>query len=192
MIDATATVRPIVEQTRRAIDSGLYFVALISALTIPDMLAALGSENGRATGKKYRTWLTDHLPHYDAATAQRVWDFRCSLLHQGSARPAGQPPIAFIDPTGSDIQIHMITTRIWDGDVLEEVVFWISVPNFIAEIEHASEDWLAKFGESRYVQSNLERFARRRPEGLSPHVGAAPGLNLIYTGDLPSPVAVIA
>lgn len=51
----------LIRQMLRASEDGLYFAALTLALAIPDMLGALQSENGRASGSKYRRWAEEHL-----------------------------------------------------------------------------------------------------------------------------------
>jgi len=52
-----------------------------------------------------------------------------------------------------------------------DVVYWISVPHFVAEMSDAVRRWWAQYGDTATVQRNYARYARRRPEGLPPHVG---------------------
>jgi hypothetical protein len=54
-IEPRAAIARFISKMKQASDAGLYLVALITALTLPDMLAALSSEDGRAEGEKYRT-----------------------------------------------------------------------------------------------------------------------------------------
>ena len=166
-IEPRAAIGPFIGQMKQASDAGLYLVALITALTLPDMLAALSSVNGRATGEKYLTWLQTHLGQ-SAEDAAQLYGFRCSLLHQGSPYPhGGFHRIAFVEP-GSG-QLHNLSTQVG-----EDRVGWLSVPMFVDDMQRGAEDWLSKHGGSHNVRRNLTRFARRRPEGLPPHVvGAA-------------------
>jgi hypothetical protein len=51
-------------------------------LALPDICGALASENGRASGSKYKTWLRDNVPSL-ASGADLIYGPRCSLVHQG-------------------------------------------------------------------------------------------------------------
>lgn len=75
-------------------------------------------------------------------------------------------PLAFTFPPGG--QLHNLSTVV-NGDQ----VGWMSVPLFVDEITSGAEQWLAKFGSTKRVTRNLEKFARLRPEGLPPHVAGA-------------------
>jgi len=167
-IDPRAAIAPFINQMKQASDAGLYLVALITALTLPDMLAALSSVNGRATGERYRTWVQKHLRR-SADDAAQLYGFRCSLLHQGSPYPhGGFDRIAFFEP-GTLTQFHYTHIEIGGNTIV-----WVSVPMFVDDMQHAAEDWLSEHGGSETVRRNLKRFARRRPEGLPPYVVDAP------------------
>ena len=77
-----------IRQIRAAIAAELPYVALFGILALPDICGALESENGKATGPKYKAWLTANVPE-EAAIADMLYGLRCSLLHQGSAYPHG-------------------------------------------------------------------------------------------------------
>lgn len=159
-------MRDLLEQIERASEAGLYYVALIGALTVPDMCGALGSQNGRASGPKYRDWLVTAMG-VSPAEAASTYGFRCSLLHQGSAHPEGSEyPIAFTEPGGP--QFHNVATRV-NG----ELVRWVSVPIFVTDVLDAARRWLDAYEQTSLVQRNMDRFVRRRPEGLPPHVTGA-------------------
>jgi hypothetical protein len=72
----------ILRQIRAASATGLYFLALFCALTLPDICGALESENGQASGSKYKAWLRANVPE-QATDADLIYGLRCSLLHQG-------------------------------------------------------------------------------------------------------------
>lgn len=154
---------------RRASEAGLYYPALMMALVFPDICASLSAENGRTSGSKYRAWLVEHAaqPKDEAAL---LYGFRCSMLHQGSAFPdRGDFPLAFIEPTPGASQLHNLSTVVGDSRI-----GWLSVPLFVEEIATAVENWVHSYESSETVMRNMERFVRRRPEGLPPHVVGAP------------------
>jgi hypothetical protein len=175
----SANVDDLVQQMRLALAAGAYMPSLMVALTIPDICGAVSSDNGRSSGAKYKSWLTEWVrlvehPAIDTSLgpdeAELIYGFRCSLLHQGSAHPhGGGPPIAFIEPAPGASQLHNLSTVVGDS-----TIFWLSVPAFVEAIAAGVDRWWAAVGTTATVSRNMERYARRRPEGLPPHAGGAP------------------
>lgn len=152
-----------ISQIRAASAGGLYYLALFGALAIPDIFGALGSENGRATGSKYKAWVEQNVPD-QAGQAAELYGLRCSLMHQGRTMPHGTHfPIAFMAPGVG--QIHNLSTVVGDSQV-----GWISIEMLVEEITAGAEEWLQQFGETQTVVRNMEKFARLRHEGLPGHV----------------------
>src|SRR5947207_12791542 len=115
-----------IRQIRAASAAGLYYLALFGALALPDICGAVASDNGRASGSKYKTWVRDNVPTH-AAQADLIYGLRCSLLHQGQALPHGGTfPIAFMFPGEGTPQLHNMSL-----DVAGQVVFWLSIPVFV-------------------------------------------------------------
>ena len=157
----------LIAQIRAAAAMGLHYLALMGALSLPDVCGALASANGKASGPKYKDWLRANVPE-QAGSADAIYGLRCSLLHQGRALPHGSVfPIAFTFPPS--VQLHNLSTVV-NG----QQVGWMSVPVFVEEVTRGAERWLAQHGMTNTVQRNLEQFARYRPEGLPPHVAGAP------------------
>jgi hypothetical protein len=159
----------LIAQIRAASDAGLYYLALMGALMLPDICGALASENGQATPSKFKDWMRQNVPE-QAAGAAEVYGLRCSLLHQGRAMPhKGHFPIAFMFPHPTVMQLHNIST-----EVGADRVAWLSIPEFVDEVTRGVEARLAKFGNTARVKKNMEKFVRLRAEGLPPHVAGAP------------------
>jgi hypothetical protein len=157
-------VSELVSQVRAAANADLYYLALFGALVLPDICGALDSDNGRASGPKYKDWVRKNVPQ-QAGQAEEIYGLRCSLLHQGRALPHGSLfPVAFTFPSTGP-QLHNLSTEVGD-----DRVGWLSIPVFVDELTQGVERWLAAEGESRTVVRNLKKFARLRPEGLPPHV----------------------
>jgi hypothetical protein len=152
-----------ISQIRAASAAGLYYLALFGALAIPDIFGALGSENGKASGSKYKSWVEENIPA-QAEQAAELYGLRCSLMHQGRAIPHGSHfPIAFMAPGVG--QLHNLSTVVGD-----DRIGWISIELLVEEITAGAEEWLRQFGDTQTVQRNMEKFARLRIEGLPPHV----------------------
>jgi hypothetical protein len=154
----------LIAQIRAASDAGLYYLALIGTLALPDICGALASANGVGTASKFKDWLRANVPEVDDPDA--IYGLRCSLLHQGRALPhGGHYPIAFMFPHPSVPQLHNFATV--SG---VDTVNWLSIPIFVDEVTSGAEAWLAKYGNTARVTRNMEKFARLRPEGLPQHV----------------------
>src|SRR4051812_30437594 len=127
----------LISQIRAAMDAGLYYVALMGTLMLPDICGALASENGQSTPSKYRDWLTANVPE-QASDAAEIYGLRCSLLHQGRMLPHGSHfPIVctFLHPAVP--QLHNLSTVVED-----DRVGWLSIPMFVDEVTRGAEAWL--------------------------------------------------
>lgn len=51
-------------EIERALDAGLFYLAVAMSLTLPDICAALESPNGEASGPKYKAWFNANLARY--------------------------------------------------------------------------------------------------------------------------------
>jgi hypothetical protein len=82
----------ILDQIERAKNAGLYYAALFSALSIPDIAGALDSSDGRAKPERFAAWFDTYVgPKYVTPRGQTLlgndcYYFRCALLHQGTRR----------------------------------------------------------------------------------------------------------
>jgi len=159
----------IVRQIRAASVAGLYYLAFFGALTLPDICGALASNDGKATGTKYKAWLRAYVPE-QANNADEIYGLRCSLLHQGRMLPhGGQFPIASVVPLPGQPQLHNLSTsNEADGDR----VGWLSIPMFVDEVTRGAETWYSQYGTTETVKRNTEKFVRVRPEGLAPYINA--------------------
>jgi hypothetical protein len=116
-------VEELVAQTRAAAAIDLHYLALFGTLTLPDICAGLGAENGRTSGSKYKDWIRNNVPEH-AEQAPMIYGLRCSLLHQGSALPDGAAyPLAFTVPQ-SGFAFHNLSTLFED-----EQVGWLHLPS---------------------------------------------------------------
>ena len=112
----------IILETESALRMGLYNIALQSTLAIPDICAALNSENGETSGKKYIAWFNENVPLLcdDYLDGEGVYNLRCSLLHQGKFTHPKQKydRIIFQPPNKNKIIIHKMIAKMNDENVL--------------------------------------------------------------------------
>ena len=165
-------MKTVITQTRSALDARLYYLALFSALTIPDMAAALESQDGRASGRKYVVWyekwvrprLREARDRDNPFSGKMCYGFRCGLLHQGTTQHKDHPylKIVFIEPGHPNYQLHYCTVS---GKVLV-----IQLDAFVGEVLDGCDLWLKDVEGTKPFTENYARFARRHPDGLPPYI----------------------
>jgi len=173
-------MRELIEDVQFALDHRRFHLALMGALTIPDVAAALSSENGRTSRAKYADWYDRWAAHRFTAPDEsgtewavlqggQVYAFRCSILHQGSAIPDGgvTPRIGFLEPSERGWEIHNI---VFEGLPVGEPVLMLSLRMLVEGIVAAAREWLAAAEASSVFERNIARSVRRRPQGLEPHI----------------------
>lgn len=162
-------MQDIIQQVRAANKAGLYYVSLFSALALPDICAALESENGEASKTKFIVWFETHIaPRYNGfLDGESCYYFRCSMLHQGSTNhPRDRySRIIFLEPGNSGMVLH--------NNILNEALN-IDVRIFCEDVCAAVERWWATASSQPAFQANIARFVTRHPNGLAPYIVGVP------------------
>ncbi len=162
-------MQDVIQQVRDANGQGLYYVALFSALALPDICAALESADGQASKNKYVAWFDTHVaPSYNGfLDGETCYYFRCSMLHQGSTQhPRGRySRIIFVEPGRSSTILH--------NNILNDALN-IDVRIFCEDLCVAAERWWQGAATQPNVQGNLSRFVTRHPIGLAPYIRGVP------------------
>lgn len=142
----------ILNSIESASQQGHCLPALITALTIPDILGAIDSP-GAGSQQRYAKWVNDwfspsfpgYLQHDIDGLA--IYALRCKLLHEGLTDPS-QAPAARRSPAskkrliafniGPDIVMHLLTREDAAGDS------WTALRAevFCSEIVDAARSWL--------------------------------------------------
>lgn len=171
-----AEMRTVIAQTVAALDSHIYYLALFAALAIPDMAAALDSEDGRALGKRYIAWyekwvrprLRESRDRDNPFTGEMCYGFRCGMLHQGRSTNRDHPyeRIVFIEPGHPDFSLHYCTVS---GKIL-----MIQLDAFVREVLRGCEMWLDAVEGTEPFTRNYAKFARRHPNGIAPYIVGPP------------------
>jgi len=177
-----------IDQIEASLSSGLYFLSLYSALTIPDIAGALSSENGEASGAKYAAWFEQWVrprffetilssvplehrqfinPIENPLTGEACYRFRCSLLHQGSSQHPKSPfsRIMFIEPGSTTNVIHY-------GQMNDALCIDLNL--FCREMIAGTRLWLKQAAQDANYIKNYEKFARRHAQGLEPYIVGVP------------------
>lgn len=181
-------MRSLVDQVEQSLQTGLYYLSLLGALTIPDIAAALEAPDGQANGARYITWYEKWVrPRFredvqqlllqrgiasapiseNPLTGDACYRFRCSLLHQGSSQHPRSPyaRIIFIEPGATSSVVHY--------NILNDALC-IDLPSFCREVIVAARLWLEAVEGTEPYQTNRDRFVRRHEHGIAPYIGGVP------------------
>ena len=143
----------IILETESALRMGLYNIALQSTLAIPDICAALNSENGETNGKKYIAWFNENVPQLcdDYLDGEVVYILRCSLLHQGKFTHPKQKydRIIFQPPNKNGNNFHKITVKMSNENVL-----LLNLTKFCDDILLSAKIWSFRNQDSENYKNN--------------------------------------
>ena len=84
-------INKLIKQINEALDHDLYFVALCTALTLPDICGKAEYPN-ISTSERYKVWYNDHIGQYEQScdldqpylSGDVIYSLRNSLLHAGN------------------------------------------------------------------------------------------------------------
>lgn len=150
----------ILQEMNNAVAAGLFYMAILAALAVPDICAALESPSGRTSGEQYKAWCDQWLlPAYPLLTAADLWAMRCGVVHQGrSEHPNSQySRVIFTAPTPNRMTFHNNTV----GDALN-----LDISTFCWDVTQAAVAWLNAHQGDPAVQANWPRLMRFYPQGI--------------------------
>jgi hypothetical protein len=164
-----------------ALASNLVTLALMGTITIPDICAALGSSNGKTSEAKYIEWFDKnvaplyylpamgiHTEDYQVVTGQDCYGLRCSLLHQGRARPhKGQYQRILLMLPGGPAKSGFIRP--------DKLILGIEF--FCQNIVDAARTWCETARGSSPYDQNYTEYMKYYPDGLSPGIGGCPTIS---------------
>ena len=170
-------MRELLKQIETGLSHNLYFLSLFVSLTIPDICAAMGSENGKTESTKYKAWFNKYfVPRnprkYGTATnftADDCYNYRCAILHQGRSNNGKieYKRIIFFEPGTFSIGLHSCVV----GSKTKDKSLVIDVKTFCADMVHSAQDWISKNENSAVYKRNSQSLVKRYPNGIPPVFG---------------------
>ncbi|UTH73592.1 hypothetical protein [Chromobacterium sp. IIBBL 290-4] len=144
----------LLEQIQNANFNGSYYLALFSSLTIPDICAALESEDGQANKNRYTEWFDRWIsPKYRindevSLSGATCYSYRCSMLHQArSSHPKMRYDKVFFVEPGLGASFH---NNVMEYRIGEEIIrgLNIDVRVFCTGIVSGARDWIQSVSDS--------------------------------------------
>ena len=159
----------ILSEIKSAVEQKSYYVAIMLTLAIPDICAALESDDGRTTGEKYKAWYTKHLqPTFKLLTAESCYSLRCGVFHQGRMELAGKNisygRVIFTVPSPAG-GIH--------NSVLNDALVF-DAKRFCDDVVAVAIAWWAASAEIQNVARNAANLLQYRACGLLPYTNHMP------------------
>ena len=161
-------MREMLEQIRKAICIDLHFVALSSALMIPDIAGASDSKDSIATGEKYRTWYDKWIgSSCSFMNGEICYQMRCSLLHQGSLNlnKVKFKRVLFVHPAIKGLHMHC--------NILNDALN-LDIGRFCLDLIRGCENWLMEIENTLQFKTNYDKFMRVYPTVLPPYIVGVP------------------
>jgi hypothetical protein len=161
-----SSMEDLFNEIERGLDAGVYHLSLGIALCIPDICAALQSDDGKTNGKKYKEWYNRYVGDKIVMTADDCYYFRCSFLHQGSTQheKSQYGRIIFVEPNPMGV---------FHNNVLEGALN-IDVRIFCRDLINSARQWLIDVKDDDIFMRNHENSFKRYPNGLAPYIVGIP------------------
>ena len=163
------------QQLLIAAEAGMYYLAILGALTVPDICAGLESEDGLTNGERYRSWFDQWVaPKYAVGpertpsfTGEDAWRFRCSMLHHGTTQhPASRYVRVLFVPSGPN-------GNVFHNNVLNDALN-LDIPTFCNDVVQSALSWRSVVDASGTYRRNLDKFVRVHPTGVPPYIVGSP------------------
>ncbi len=162
-------MKDFLNQVKKALDMNLYYLALFTSLTIPDICGAMDSDDGKAKPARHVDWFNKYVAqkYRGFLTGEDCYYYRCSVLHQGSSQnpKSTYSRILFVEPSA--------TTNILHCNILNDALN-IDVRIFCNDIISGALLWLKENENTELYKKNYNKFMRRYSNGLSPYIGGVP------------------
>lgn len=163
-------MKDFLSQIKISIDNNLYYLALYSTLSLPDICGALSSSDGQATKSRYIDWYNKYALGKCSSTLNGLgcYKFRCSSLHQGNTQHESLPysRVLFIEPAATNGNV------LHDNNIMGALN--IDLRRFCYGMLDAVNEWLSEVETDPVFQNNYSKFMKRYPTGLPPYIVGIP------------------
>lgn len=160
-----------ISEIERALNVRLYYLAIATALQIPDICAGLESSDGKTHPTKYKTWYSAWVASkYPQITAVDIYSLRCGVLHQGKfGHPKSQyDRIAFIvDARSPYFNMHNTIFKNPIGQPGISVLV-LNPVTFCRDMIASVRDWRTAKAHDAIVLKNFQQLVEYRGGGI-PH-----------------------
>lgn len=165
-------MQAILTEIEQALDRGLYYMAIMLSLAIPDICVVLESSapDPRPPACEYHRWYRQWLqPKYPKITEDDIYALRCGIFHRGRLndprRGLSYERIVFTLPTPNSL---VLTNCVLNG------AYFTDAKTFCTDMIASANAWYAAKQADPNVKRNLLRLVQYRPDGLKPYIVGVP------------------
>ncbi len=155
-------------EIEKAMDAELFYAAVVLSLMLPDICAALESDDGETRGARYKAWCeTWFLTNYPRLTGEDLYNLRCGVVHQGRLghRNMQYARILFTVPNDQNNFFH--------NNIINDALN-LDVMTFCNDMVRAIDRWFVEKCDEPNVLANLPRLVQYHPNGLAPYMVGMP------------------
>jgi len=166
--NSTSPLRSITDEIDHALKARLYFLAILVTLSLPDVCAALESDDGKTSHAKYKAWCDRWIvPAYPMLTSLDIYSLRCGVVHQGrfGHDKMQYSRVLFTIPDGRGNVFHRNVVN----DALN-----LDCVSFCYDMIDAVNRWYDDKQSESNVIANLPRLVRLHPNGVAPDMVGMP------------------
>lgn len=159
----------ILKEIEKALDCGLYYLALQATLVLPDICGALGSSNGKSDNEKYKNWYNHNVKDMrtNSMSAEDCYYFRCSCVHQARTQhhKSTYSRIMFIVPNS----VFTLCGYTIINDALH-----ININTFCRDMVAAVRTWESALKDTPNFTRNYQKLIKLYPDGILPYISGIP------------------
>jgi hypothetical protein len=155
----------------KALDAGMFYIALVVTLTLIDMCSALDSPDGRTNRTKMAAWYNTNLAsHYHWLTADDIYGLRSGLVHQGIAKTDAQGNVS----QWRRILFLLTPPKTQFRNSAADDAYMTGLREFCLDVCGKVKSWaISKQGDPTF-QENIQKLMKFHKDGLSPYVVGMP------------------
>jgi len=158
------------DEILKAIDAGLNSVPIFMSAAIPDMCAALESDDGRSTAVKYQAWFEKWAAHrMSLMTAEDCYSLRCGLIHQGRLGGLKGAVSRVVFPLPNPAFVTLANCKFND-------VYVYDISRFCSDMISSSNDWWQASKDNSTVLKNAQHVLKVHPTGWGNAISGLPVL----------------
>lgn len=163
-----------------ALNSGLYTLALVGALSLPDVCATLELENPDrrdGVGERYKEWYRKYAEKNCFLSDEACYLYRCSMVHKHNSQnsfPHQLSPmnykfskIAFFSPNEGGVAFNNCAFKLKcnnpiTGEQIEDDAIVIELDGFINGMIKSVNEWLEIIKEDENFKNNINDLIQPR------------------------------
>jgi hypothetical protein len=162
ILKSSTPLDPILDEIELALDAKFFYLAIALTTTLPDMCAALISDDGRSEPRRYKAWLDENRgDKFSFLTAKDFYSLRCGVVHQGR-----------LGDLQHDIKrvVFLLPGRgtIINGQINDAYVY--SAVDFCHDLMDIVRAWYETHSDDPNVVKNVPNLVRYRPDGMVPYI----------------------